>query len=213
MSNLNYIFESDESKLSRESSFSSLFFICTNQKIFISSFLEPLSEPSSVGTDIYILFLLLSRSIANTHGRWGISNTRVPTESRPGHVAVIAGFYEDPSAIAKGWKANPVDFDSVFNQTRFTWCWGTYDIVEIFTKGSIDDHIDIETFDPYDQTFSTDKNTTLLDNWVFDKVKQFFKRAQHNDMLRNKLHQNKIAFFLHLLGTDTSGHTHKPKTQ
>lgn len=150
--------------------------------------------------------------MANTHGRWGISSTRMPTESRPGHVAVIAGFYEDPSAILKGWKENPVDFDSVFNQSKYTWSWGAYDIVQIFTKGDTEGHIYVNIFDPYDQTFSTDKNTTLLDTWVFDNVKNFFHKAKDDPVVKAKLFLPKVVFFLHLLGTDTSGHTHKPKS-
>ena len=43
-----------------------------------------------------------SRDIIQTKGAWGVSHAAVPTATRPGHVALTAGFYEDPTSVAKG---------------------------------------------------------------------------------------------------------------
>lgn len=53
-------------------------------------------------------------------------------------------------------------------------------------------------------------DATQLDTWVFDKVKGMFDDAMKNTTLDSSLRQDKIVFFLHLLGLDTTGHSYRP---
>ncbi|XP_072545788.1 GPI ethanolamine phosphate transferase 1 [Salminus brasiliensis] len=152
------------------------------------------------------------RSVIQDRGTWGVSHTRVPTESRPGHVALIAGFYEDVSAVAKGWKENPVEFDSVFNESRHTWCWGSPDILPMFAKGATGDHVYTYTYPAAMEDFAS-TDASKLDTWVFDEVKAFLNSAKGNETLLSKLHEEQSVFFLHLLGIDTNGHAHRPMSK
>jgi len=148
------------------------------------------------------------RSKVEKYGTFGVSHTRVPTESRPGHVALIAGLYEDVSAVTTGWQHNPVNFDSVFNRSRHTWSWGSPDILDMFVDGADPGRVDGFTYPPEFEDASAD--AVELDTWVFDRVEQMFKDAAWNSTLAADLRKDKNVFFLHLLGIDTNGHAHRP---
>ncbi len=159
------------------------------------------------------------KGIARTTGVWGISHTRVPTESRPGHVAMIAGFYEDVSAVTKGWARNPVAFDHVLRRANRAYAFGLPEIVDMFHGPRV-------TIDKYDEAmvdFALD--ATLMDKWAFDRLARLFggappagheadrSAAGATEGLDPALHEAGLVVFVHLLGLDTNGHAHGPHSK
>ncbi|KAI0684219.1 Phosphatidylinositolglycan class N-domain-containing protein [Cytidiella melzeri] len=151
------------------------------------------------------------RSIIETKGAFGISHTRVPTESRPGHVALIGGMYEDVSAVTRGWKTNPVHFDSVFNQSTHTFSFGSPDILPMFGEGATPGKVDMWCYHEDEENFT--KDATYLDIWVLEHLRSLLHNATTNVELNKQLHDDKTVFFLHLLGLDTTGHSYRPHSK
>ncbi|KAK0476908.1 alkaline-phosphatase-like protein [Armillaria luteobubalina] len=159
-------------------------------------------------------------SIIKHSGAFGVSLTRVPIESRPGHVAIIdtmiqGGMYEDVSAVAK---ARPppdlcttnadVDLESVFNQSSHTYSFGSPDILPMFTRGAVPGVVKEWSYDEDAEDFTQD--ATKLDLWVLDHLRDLFRSATTDSTLDHQLRSDKVVIFMHLLGLDTTGHSYRP---
>ncbi len=155
--------------------------------------------------------------IAREEGRWGVSHARPPTESRPGLVSLLAGFYEDPSAITKGWHANAVEFDHLLNQSSAAWAIGAPSVVPLFASGI--SHIRARAYDDAMEDFAASSDHAALDEYVLDRVQEVLRgnvtdeEARSGANVRSEqaaLEGDRVVFLLHLLGVDSAGHAHKP---
>ncbi|OAV91204.1 hypothetical protein, variant [Puccinia triticina 1-1 BBBD Race 1] len=120
--------------------------------------------------------------------------------------------YEDVSAVTRGWKMNPVNFDSVFNQSSHSFTFGSPDILPMFKHGASDpSRVDAWSYDEAAEDFT--KDAAQLDIWVLERLRRLLsdaKRAGPGSSLDRQLNSDQVFFFLHLLGLDTTGHSYRP---
>lgn len=71
------------------------------------------------------------------------------------------------------------------------------------------------------QTYSSDMETFFGKNsiaqrqslWSYEKLKYMISESQLNSSLQEALIEDKLIYFVHMLGTDTSGHADKPASK
>lgn len=133
-----------------------------------------------------------------------------------------------------GWKANPVEFDSVFNRSRHTFAFGSPDIIPIFC-GALQ-HSTWKSYPHEYEDFATglflfllarscvssqkillsfllsygDADASFLDEWSLDQFQSLLNRSHEDAKLKQLLQQDNLVIFLHLLGCDSNGHAHRP---
>ncbi|KAG7389780.1 hypothetical protein PHYPSEUDO_009700 [Phytophthora pseudosyringae] len=143
--------------------------------------------------------------VMRNRGSWGVSHNHAPTESRPCHVALTAGMYEDPHAVSTSWKQHPVPFDSVFNQSRNAFIFGNKDVAPILAAHApqaVEEH-----YTANEEVAMVREDTTLLDMWAYRRVKELFARGTEarDPELYRTLRDDKLVVYCHFLGTDLTG--------
>eukprot|EP00042_Codosiga_hollandica_P058120 m.872064 g.872064 ORF g.872064 m.872064 type:complete len:890 (+) comp59774_c0_seq5:141-2810(+) len=135
------------------------------------------------------------------NARFGRGLARLPSETRRGHVALLAGVFEGiarVSSLLRETSTDLLEYDTVFNQSTSTWAWGSVDIVPLFRE-SLQYHP--HAFGSDEQDLSRN-DMTNLDEWVFSALADFLPTLP----LDHKARQSGTVFFLHLNGVDMSGH-------
>ena len=119
----------------------------------------------------------------------------------------------------------------MFNQSSTTFAFGSPDILPIFAHGAIPGRIHTWSYDEDDEDFTKGAyrrmlkslrklskfrwfaEASTLDTWVLEHLETLFQNATSDPSLDVQLRQEKTVFFLHLLGLDVTGHSHRPHSR
>jgi len=94
----------------------------------------------------------------------------------------------------------------------------------MFSRGATPGKVKMWTYDEEDEDFTKGKikrigaiinsctsiDATVLDVWVLDQLRTLFRNATADPILDSQLRNDKVIFFLHLLGLDVTGHAYRP---
>lgn len=149
------------------------------------------------------------RNIVTNRGVYGISHTKVPTETKPGFTAICSGHFEDASLALKDLYDEVVTSDSIFNQTKYSWGIG-HDAC-IFNEVAKQMECILKDITETFGKASASKEDYMLFDVLMEKMKS--SKKPENYELYKKLNAKQISFLIHLIQLDGMGHYHGPRSE
>ncbi|KAF9501159.1 hypothetical protein BDN71DRAFT_1479720 [Pleurotus eryngii] len=166
----------------------------------VSNDMSPVSVPSSLAKRLVLIIgdrlradLLIS--VMEHSGAFGVSHARVPTLTRPGHVAIIGERFDGY------WD---VEFDSIFNQPSTKFSFGFPGVQSMFSRRAAPGKI---------RDWYYEDNASALDFWVLENLEKLFRSSTDDPILASQLNADKNVFFLRLGGLDITGHSYRPHSK
>ena len=149
------------------------------------------------------------RNVIENRGVYGISHTKVPTETKPGLTAICTGHFEDASLALQDLSSHTILSDSIFNQSDFSIGIGLDACM--FSDVAKSMHcVPFTVQQDYADTGAEENNYKLFDTIInlFEEA----KKDKNGEMYKN-LNKKKVSFLHHLVQTDTIGHTYGPRSE
>jgi len=148
------------------------------------------------------------RNIVTKRGVYGISHTKVPTETKPGFTAICSGHFEDASLALKNLYNKDVKFDSIFNQSLYS--------IGIGQDACMFDKVakQMECIKLKIQENFNDNRAENEDFKIFHELINKMNKAKFlkNSQLYKNLNSKKNAFLIHLVQGDGISHKDGPKS-
>ena len=149
------------------------------------------------------------KDVVENRGVYGVSHTKVPTETKPDFIAMFSGHFSDASLALKDLYSKKVPSDSIFNESNHAWGIGVDACIfqEVATQMECVPFKSVEDF--------SDNKAEMNNYKIFDTMIDLLNKAKNdkNSELYKNLNKKKISFLYHIIQTDTIGHKDGPKSQ
>ena len=149
------------------------------------------------------------KDVIENRGVYGVSHTKVPTETKPNFIAMFSGHFSDASLALKDLYSKKVPTDSIFNESNHAWGIGL-DACIFKEVAKPMDCVPFKTVEDFSDDQSEKNNYK-----VFDTIIELLNKAksEKNSELYMNLNKKKISFLNHIIQTDAIAHKDGAKSQ